>query len=254
MLELSLSVQLFSPPRRLTYCHVATCIAADGVESEISLIHDDDINWFLTLDETHHPYSTVGNKGGSTTRRYASSSFHCSGERCIENSSHTTGVYGTTCASEPLPPLYILSSKAKDENNFGYDPKVHTTLPVVLAKYADDEYKEYHAHCSVRSCGSMDTSLWHLLNREIYIPCFEGKISKEPIRDPVTKKLISGPLVVKTDSGPGRLSVEADSLEFRTEMAEKGVHILLSLPNATAATEEGEECTVHNTRGRGRPG
>ena len=43
---------------------------------------------------------------------------------------------------------------------------------------------------------------------------------------------------MKTDSGPGRLSIEADSLQFRTEMAEKGVHILLSLPNATAATAE----------------
>ena len=54
----------------------------------------------------------------------------------------------------------------------------------------------------------------------------------------MTKKLISGPLVVKTDAGPGRLSKEAESVLFREQMAEKGVHILLSLPNATSCTAE----------------
>lgn len=137
-----------------------------------------------------------------------------------------------------MPPLYILSSKAKDANNFGFDPAVYNTLPTVNAKYADATIKERFPYCSVRSLGSMDTSLWHILHREIYLPCFENKISKEPVRDPVTKKLISGPLIVKTDAGPGRLSIEADSIDFRTEMADMGVHILLSLPNATAATAE----------------
>ena len=70
----------------------------DGVESNISLIHPDDINWFLTTDETHHPFSTEGNKGGSTATRYATSSFHRSGEQCLNSAMHTTGVYGTTGA------------------------------------------------------------------------------------------------------------------------------------------------------------
>ena len=37
----------------------------DGVQSEISLIHPDDINWFLTCDETHHAFSNEGNKDGN---------------------------------------------------------------------------------------------------------------------------------------------------------------------------------------------
>jgi hypothetical protein len=84
----------------------------------------------------------------------------------------------------------------------------------------------------------MDTGLWHQLIRDVYLPCFEGRISPKPIRDPLTNKLISGPLVVKTDAGPGRLSKEASSIMFREQMAKKGVHILLSLPNATACTAE----------------
>jgi len=70
--------------------------------------------------------------------------------------------------------------------------------------------------------GSVDTLLWHELNRVVYIPCFKGKISAEPVRDTVTLKLISGPLITKTDAGPGRLSKEAESIDFWTEMAAMG--------------------------------
>jgi len=97
---------------------------------------------------------------------------------------------------------------------------------------------DYPSHVAVRHSGSVDTYLWHELNRAVYIPCFAGKISVEPVRDLITKKLISGPIVCKTDGGPGRLSKEAESIDFREEMAAMGVHILLSLPNGTAATAE----------------
>jgi hypothetical protein len=36
----------------------------------MSLIHEDDVDWFLTMDETHHLFSTVGAKGGATAGRY----------------------------------------------------------------------------------------------------------------------------------------------------------------------------------------
>ena len=84
----------------------------------------------------------------------------------------------------------------------------------------------------------MDIGLWHQYVRSVILPLYEGRISAEPIRDPLTGKLLSGPLIIKTDSGPGRLSREACSIEFREEMAKKGVHILLSLPNGTACTAE----------------
>ena len=63
-------------------------------------------------------------------------------------------------------------------------------------------------------------------------------MSPEPVRDPISRKLLSGPLIVKTDSGPGRLLKEAASLSFREEMASLGVFILLSLPNGTECQAE----------------
>ena len=204
----------------------------------MGLVHEDDVDWFLTLDETHHEFSTVGARGGAAAGRYINTSFPRSGERCIVSTFHTTGVYGTTLRGEPLVPLYILSTGSLREEDYRIDSRVCEGLPTVAASYGADDESLYSSAICVRHKGSMDTGLWHQLIRDVYLPCFEGRISPKPIRDPLTNKLISGPLVVKTDAGPGRLSKEASSLEFREQMAKKGVHILLSLPNATACTAE----------------
>ncbi len=63
----------------------------------------------------------------------------------------------------------------------------------------------------------------------------------EPIRDPVTMKLLLDPLIVKMDAGLGRLSKQAISIDFHEEMAQLGVHILLSLPNGTSCTAEKDQ-------------
>ncbi len=89
-----------------------------GVPSEVSLVHEDDVHWFLTLDETHHVFSTEGNKGGSTETCYTNMSFPRVGDRITKNAHHTTGVYGFTLGGEPLPPLYILDTKLKNEENY----------------------------------------------------------------------------------------------------------------------------------------
>ncbi len=45
-------------------------------------------------------------------------------------------------------------------------------------------------------------------------------------------------MIVKTNSGPSRLSSEAESIDFHEEMANLGVYILLSLPNGTECQAE----------------
>ena len=78
-----------------------------GVESEISLIYKDDINYFLVVNKTHPVYSTRGSKGGLTKMKNSNPSYPHAGKQVIENSYHTTGTYGFTFAGEPLPPLII---------------------------------------------------------------------------------------------------------------------------------------------------
>ena len=112
---------------------------------------------------------------------------------------------------EPLPPLYILSTSSRLEKFFSYNPLIGDGLPIVMAKYAQDEIKSYPSQAAVWSKESMDTGLWEQLCRDLYLPCYEGKIAPEPLCDPVMHKLLKGPLIIKTDAGPGHLSREAQS-------------------------------------------
>ncbi len=50
--------------------------------------------------------------------------------------------------------------------------------------------------------------------------------------------MLSKPLIAKTDGGPDCLAKEAESFEFQKEMHDRGVVILLGLPNGTSATQE----------------
>ena len=45
-------------------------------------------------------------------------------------------------------------------------------------------------------------------------------------------------VVVKVDTGPGRLGASLENVEFRRKMREKGVVILLGLPNSTSVSQE----------------
>jgi hypothetical protein len=103
---------LFTSISTITKLAFLFCFISDEFESEMSLIHEDDVDWFLTMDETHHLFSTIGVKGGATAGRYTNPSFPRSGERCTESRFHTTGVYDTTLRGEPVPPIYILSTNS----------------------------------------------------------------------------------------------------------------------------------------------
>ena len=125
-------------------------IFAVGVESELSLVHPDDVDWFITLDETHHELTTRGNKGGLTTIRYANSLFARSGDRLIETSSHTTGVYSFTLCGKSLPPLYILSSGATNEDNYKFYVLIRENLPEVVASHGQALPSSHPSRIAVR--------------------------------------------------------------------------------------------------------
>ena len=171
----------------------------------MSLYHPDDARWFLNCDETQHKLSNAPNKGGPTTNTWVNNSFPRSGERITESSPHITGMYTVNLAGEPLPPLFIFDTAAKNEENYSVDIDSIEGLPTVTGKYGFDEVKCLSSFVSVRKKGSMDTDLWAEYNETIVMGCYL-KMSKEVVRCPLTNKILSGPVVLKTDSGPGRLA------------------------------------------------
>ena len=189
------------------------------VVSEVSLIHPDDIYWFIILDETHHKLSLERNKGGTTKLLWINPLFPRSGDRVVATQNNITGVYTCNLAGEFFPPLYIFKTKSKIPEKFNIDPQVCGGLPVVSGMFGQNEIRSYTSEVAVRKKGSMDTSLWSAYNRQCVLHPMRGEISPLPVRDPITKKLITGPLIKKTDGGPCRLSKEAESVDFREKYA-----------------------------------
>ena len=101
---------------------------------------EDDVDWFLTLNKTHHEFSTISAKGGASAGRWVNPSFASSRERCLTSNYHTTGVYGITLRGEPLPPLYILStaSQKEDVGDNKKGPKPVAARPAAKIRFGVD--------------------------------------------------------------------------------------------------------------------
>jgi len=69
--------------------------------SEVGLVHPDDVDWFLTMDETHHEFTTVGAKVGASAGRYINPSFPRSGE--------SGALRVTSTQREFMAPLFVAS-------------------------------------------------------------------------------------------------------------------------------------------------
>lgn len=185
------------------------------------------------MDETQHPLSTKGRKGAV---KYHNPSFNRPGDRGVDSSRHITGVYATN-PHEVLPPLYIFDSKATNPSNFKVEPSWVGNLPYVTGHFGMPRKTLFHSEVAVRPKGSMDESLFESYIRRIICQCYPNA-SQNIKRDPETGKLLEGPVFLKVDSGPGRLSRSASSIAFREQLWNKGIIIILGLPNATEATQE----------------
>ena len=120
---------------------------------------------------------------------------------------------------------------------------------------------------SVRARESMDDSLFNDYVERVVLPLYPN-INKTAKFDPNTStlatlwnnnaavflklkllltsllvdteagKLLCGPLILKVDSGPGRMIANKASIIKRDEFFEMGLHILMGLPNATSVNQE----------------
>ena len=133
--------------------------------------------------------------------------------------------------------VYILDSKARYPKNFQIDPRVCEGLPQVYSKYGNRDAAWYDSNVAVRCKGGMDASLWEHTVENLLLPLYPTTQRKVE-RWSVSGRILLGPFVVKTNSGPRRLSKEASSWEFCERMWRRGVFIIVGLPNSTTVNQE----------------
>ena len=210
----------------------------DGVlVSELDFRSDEVRRRIINMDETHHDLSITGDRGGPRAVMYHNPSLQRGSKRGVKSSRHVTGVYATNAAGESLPPMYIFDSGAKFEDNFQVRMQWLDGLPSVTGRFGCPEQIESGSFYSVRSRGSMDDSLLTDYINQVVLPLYPN-ISKTTAFEPTTGKLLHGPVILKLDSGPGRIVASHDSILQREALAEMGLIIMSGLPNATSVQQE----------------
>lgn len=207
-----------------------------GIISELRFLPDTERR-IINMDETHHDLSITGDKGGSRAVSYHNPAFQRGANRGVKSSRHVTGAYATNSAGEALPPLYIFDSSAKLDENFRVRVQWLEGLPTVTGRFGCPTEVESSSFYAVRPRGSMDDSLLNQYIETVIVPLYPN-MNKTAIFDPVSGRLNQGPVVLKVDAGPGRIVSSEAILLKREELYERGLIILMGLPNATSVQQE----------------
>ena len=147
-------------------------------------------------------------------------------------------MYATTSDGEALSPFYIFDSTAQLAENFCVKMDWITGLPTVEGRFVCTSKETYDSFFAVRSRGSMEEQLFNQYIEDVIIPLYPN-ISKTAIFiERTTGKLIQGPVILKIDAGPERIVSSAEVLAKREEFFERGLIIILGLPNATSVQQE----------------
>jgi len=192
---------------------------------------------FINMDETHHDLSITGDKGGSRAVSYHNPAYQQGAARGVKSARHMTGAYATNAAGKALPPFYIYDSSAKTDANFRVKVDWLVGLPTVSGRYGCPTRVDSDSFFAVRPRKSMDDTLLNQYIENVNVPLYSNmnKIAKF---DAVTGKLNHGPVILKLDAGPGRIVSSEQILAQREALFERGLIIIMGLPNATSVQQE----------------
>jgi hypothetical protein len=191
----------------------------------------------INMDETHHNLSITGDRGGSRAVTYHDPTIQRGAARGVKAGRHVTGVYATNADGEALPPFYIFDSGAKSDANFRVNTEWLVGLPSIRGRFGCPTMVESESFYAVRSRGSMDEELLNQYIETVIVPLYPN-MHKNAVFDANTGKLNQGPVILKLDAGPGRIVSSEAVLAKREALFERGLIIIMGLPNATSVQQE----------------
>jgi hypothetical protein len=150
----------------------------------------------------------------------------------VKSARNVTGAYATNAAGEVLPPFYTFDSSAKSAENFRVKVSWLEGLPTVTGRFGCPTKVESGSFHTVRPRGPMDDSLLNEYIEQVIVP-LNPNLNKMAVFDPITGKLNQGPVILNDNAGPGRIVLSEDILSKREQLYERGLIIIMGLPNAT---------------------
>lgn len=193
-------------------CQDIPQLLLDGAIAELT-IREDGLKRFIQFNETEHTVTVKSDKGGSQALAWVDDELPRNGTPTFRGSSHVTGLYLCNAGGEPLPPIYIFDTGAKDADGVQIKSGWAKGLLVVRGQYGKDSVGEYPSYVCVRTSGCTDEELFEQLIEQVIRPLYPN-CAKDCVRDN-DGKLIEGPIIIKGDGGQGRLQATWKNLKFR---------------------------------------
>ncbi len=190
------------------------------------VIPSDKLARILNVDETCLVLDgSKCNRGGRPEVIFYSPYLPNLGKATIKNSTATTMIAGSTAAGEPIPPHFQFQTRAQSVDTQSVNINLVTFLPNVIGKFGAEEEKEWAVTFGYNAKGGMDNEQFKEYFRTNNAPLYPD------VEDTLGKRVM-----VKVDSGPGRLEIE-----FLAEARTSGFIIYPSVPNTTAVTQETDQ-------------
>ena len=207
--------------------------------SEVDFRSDEVQCRIINMDKKHHDMSITGDKGGPRALVYNNTNQQQGYKKAVKQGSHVAGVYATNADGKALlPSLYIFDSGAKIKTNDQVKVSWLEGLPVILGRFGCPVRREVASFYSVQAKGSMVESLFNDYVEQVVLQMYPPNISKTATFDSITGKLLCVLVILKVDTGPGRIIANMARTSKRAEFLELGSLILMGLLNATSVNQE----------------
>jgi|EP01082_Thalassiosira_pseudonana_P008128 hypothetical protein len=191
-----------------------------------TVIPKDQLARILNVDETCLVMDgSSSQRGGRPAVVFTSGSLPDLGKATIKSSAATTMITGSTAAGEAIPPHFQFATAAKSDEMERIRADVDRFAVNVKGKFGCAEEREWPCTIGMNEKGGMD-------EKEFMDYFLHSLVPLYPDAEDIPGKRV----MVKVDSGPGRLNPE-----LLSRARNMGFYIYPGVPNTTAVTQETDQ-------------
>jgi hypothetical protein len=196
--------------------------ATKGADGKVT-ISNEQLYFIINFDETCLSFDgSEGNREGPPQMTLHDPRLPYNGKRANKDSLTATWVCGSNAAGEALPPHFQFQTKATTDKGERICNKVFGHVRRVKGKFGYNNEKSFDVTFGLNTKGGMDDCEFRQYVVNSVLPLY-----------PKTRDKPGHCLLLKCDSGPGRLQIK-----LLAELQYLGVYLYPCVPNTTAVTQE----------------
>jgi hypothetical protein len=187
------------------------------------VIPDEQLPNIINFDETCLTADgSEGRRGGRPSMVLHDPRFPMAGKTTNKDSLTATMITGSNAAGEALPPHFQFQTKATTEDKERLKSDVFAFCPRTIGKFGTEHEQGWDCTFGMNTKGGMDDEEFESYIINSILPLYPNTLDRPGKR-----------LILKCDSGPGRLQID-----LLAKLRHLGVYLYPCVPNTTAVTQE----------------